>query len=1183
MGALVVLLVVVVVAVAHNLDRPFRKDRVRAQIASAAGVDVDWSAIDLQLLSGIAIDGLVVRTTAGELATAKRVTAAWTSALFTKQRVDHVGLDGVAVRVTVDEHGKTNLDELTRSDRPPEPPKPLSRTVADALVTVASLPTIDVTDLSGELVRTENGVTVDRMQLGGLGLHADAHGARLGTQTSPLALNFARRLGAAEHVAHAKLWLDVQVTSTDAATSLDLAIDDQDFLPELAASHVVHSEAHAHVDTAAKTTSIAVERTTVAGGIATTTAMLDLPDDGPILVRKAEGEIDFVRLVAFVPAGVLPFKPALARGHLRYDLERIVLGALPALSEGAKVNIEGDLADVKVPGIAEAANAKISAHAEGLQAHAEIMLDRAKAPGTAVDDLSLVLDATQDGSTYTGKLSAAFSALSAPGGVLGTKAKVAVDFAKLDPATKGGELAITTELDALDVPSARLRQVAVTAHGSLRGPLDADVRATSVVAAGATFAPVHVTTSVRDLVVADEPVASTAVVNVVVDAGDAHVQLDATKTTDAVDYELAANAPSLGVVRTFVPAEVPVARMGLVARSRGRIENLARMPGLTEHTELQLARPGYLAIGAERLAVTLDSKGDANRHELKADLAFTGLAVSGTPPSDDHVTVDAGFDRAAATLRAAVNTKGRLTANVDAKLGWDRARRGVRYDLVTHLGDLAPAGPLLKVLPGLDGLDFSKLAIDLSSRGEVLGAVTSIQPLVFVPDLAKTVGVDGTIALKAKDVAWSTGSTLLGSPLFGFEAKLSTKGDKRTVESHLDVAEFHFANGPAAFEVAGVKDRTLFTISGDLTEPEMTVEQQLEVASLESTVAARYPVKDTKVAFAAKRTKDGVIHVSSFEANNPAGGTVLSLKGAIDPTELQRRLALAGTLRQDLGKLSSDGDRLHARGSADVKLRIESPDLALFRTIGDVRLAGVDLRLPAQKISLEGADGMVPIAVAVRFGPRGPRIARESGDNPYKSLRYADQHPLLSRSSYLTFRKLDLPQVTINGFAGNLQIEQNIISLRQFEMGVRDGRVTGSLSLDWRGPESTLEMHVRADGVKSSHGEPFTGNAALLVSAADHTVEGRADILQIGKRHLLDLLDLQDPFHADSGINRIRSAMFFGYPDKLRLTFNHGFAGLHLEMGGLARIISIDDIKGVPIGPLVDKFIPPIIPAKEDP
>lgn len=1182
MAALVVLLVVAVVAIAHNLDRPFLKDRLRAQIASAARVDVDWRSVDVQLLSGIAIDGLVIRTTAGELATARRVSAAWTTALYTKQRIDRAALEGVSVHVIVDEHGKTNLDDLTRSDKPAEAPKPLSRTVADALATVASLPTIEVTDLSGELVRTENGVAVDRMQLEGLGLHADAHGARLGAQTAPLALNFTRQLGDARHVARAKLALDAQVTSTDVATSLDLAIDDQDFLPGLVASHVVHSEAHAHVDLDARTTSIAVERTTVAGGIATTTAMLDLPDDGPVLVRKAEGEIDFVRLVAFVPAGILPFKPALARGHLRYDLERIVLGALPALNEGAKVNVDGDLADVKIPGIAEAANAKISARAEGLQAHAEVVLDRAKAPGTAADDLSLTLDALQDGRTYTGKLSAAFSALSAPGGVHGKKAKVAIDFTRLDPATRSGELAITTELDALDVPSARLRQVAMSAHGSLHGPLDADVRAASVTAAGATFAPVHVATAVRDLVVADAPAASTAVAHVVVDAGDAHVQLDATKTADAVDYELAADAASLGLVRTFVPGEVPVARMGLVARSRGRIENLARMPALTEHTELQLAHPGYLAIGAERLAVTLDSKGDANRHELKADLAFTGLAVSGTQPGDDRVTLDAGFDRASETLRASVKTRGRLTANVDAKLGWDRARRGVRYDLVTHLGDLAPAGPLLGVL-GLDGLDVSKLAIDLKSRGEVLGAVTSIQPLAFAPELAKTVGVDGTIDLKAKDVAWGTGSTLLGSPLFGFEAKLSTKGDRRTVESHLDVAEFHFANGPAAFEVAGVKDRTVFTISGDLTEPEMTVEQQLEIGSLASTIASRYPVKDTKIAFAAKRTKDGVIHVSSFEANNPAGGTVLSLKGAIDPTELQRRLALAGTLRQDLGKLSSDADRLYARGSADVKLRIESPDLALFRTIGDVRLAGVDVRLPAQKISLEGAEGMLPIAVAVRFGPRGPRIARESGDNPYKSLRYADQHPLLSRSSYLTFRKLDLPQVTINGFAGNLQIEQNIISLRQFEMGVRDGRVTGSLSLDWRGPESTLEMHVRADGVKSSHGEPFTGNAALLVSAADHTVEGRADILQIGKRHLLDLLDLQDPFHADAGINRIRSAMFFGYPDKLRLTFNHGFAGLHLEMGGLARIISIDDIKGVPIGPLVDRFIPPIIPAKEEP
>jgi hypothetical protein len=140
-------------------------------------------------------------------------------------------------------------------------------------------------------------------------------------------------------------------------------------------------------------------------------------------------------------------------------------------------------------------------------------------------------------------------------------------------------------------------------------------------------------------------------------------------------------------------------------------------------------------------------------------------------------------------------------------------------------------------------------------------------------------------------------------------------------------------------------------------------------------------------------------------------------------------------------------------------------------------------------------------------------------------------------------------------------------------MGVRGGSITGQCGIDWDGPKSTFELHVRASGVQSSHGEPFDGNIAVAISAADRSVEGRAEILRIGERHLLDLLDLQDPMHLDPAINRIRSALGFGYPESLRLVFDHGFASAHLELGGLARLVSIGELRGIPMGPIVDKML----------
>jgi translocation and assembly module TamB len=147
---------------------------------------------------------------------------------------------------------------------------------------------------------------------------------------------------------------------------------------------------------------------------------------------------------------------------------------------------------------------------------------------------------------------------------------------------------------------------------------------------------------------------------------------------------------------------------------------------------------------------------------------------------------------------------------------------------------------------------------------------------------------------------------------------------------------------------------------------------------------------------------------------------------------------------------------------------------------------------------------------------------------------------------------------------------------------VRGGHVTGLCIVDWRDDGATVQLRVRASDVKSSHGEPFDGNSAVIVSTRDRTVEGRAEILRIGKRHLYDLLDLDDPHHADAAVNRVRRALSLGYPDHVRLTFKHGFADAKISFGGLARLVRVDDLRGIPMGPLIDRLLAPLSRRQED-
>jgi len=60
-------------------------------------------------------------------------------------------------------------------------------------------------------------------------------------------------------------------------------------------------------------------------------------------------------------------------------------------------------------------------------------------------------------------------------------------------------------------------------------------------------------------------------------------------------------------------------------------------------------------------------------------------------------------------------------------------------------------------------------------------------------------------------------------------------------------------------------------------------------------------------------------------------------------------------------------------------------------------------------------------------------------------------------------------------------------------------------------------------------------------------------------------------------MNRARKALALGYPESVRLRFDHGFASLKITFAGLARVVKLDEIRGVPVGPLLERFVGPVL------
>jgi translocation and assembly module TamB len=169
--------------------------------------------------------------------------------------------------------------------------------------------------------------------------------------------------------------------------------------------------------------------------------------------------------------------------------------------------------------------------------------------------------------------------------------------------------------------------------------------------------------------------------------------------------------------------------------------------------------------------------------------------------------------------------------------------------------------------------------------------------------------------------------------------------------------------------------------------------------------------------------------------------------------------------------------------------------------------------------------------------------------------------------------------------AGNARVDHDIVALDQLELNALDGKITGQLLAELRGLDTQLVFRGKLTGLRapapgkaSAAGrDPFDANIAIELAPYRYGLEGRAEFVRIGRDHLRALLDVWDPYHADVAANRVRLALLAGYPKQVRLHFASGFATLGIELGGLAGVARIDELRGLPIGPALARYLAPVL------
>jgi translocation and assembly module TamB len=1170
-----------VLVLVHNLDRTWVKQRLHAFVLASHGVEIDYGAVRVGLLSDVDIRDLVVRSptrvrgVAPELLRVGHLRARWSTAtLFgAGPPVRQVEIEHVTLTVVQDEHGRTSFDDI-----PSTPSPPLSQEASHLLGSGVPVRELHMADVTLALVRTDHGAVIERDTLRGVVVQAESErraGApflnlALGQPKSPLELVLQRtRPGLPDAAATAHATFVVDASPSLATVTFDLRVLHQDLAPDLVLDHLLELEAAARFDVKDARTEMDVSRLQIGDGVASAVASVQLPDTGSPIVHHAAGDVDVPRVLRLLPSA-LPV--SLARGQLHYQVDELALDRPTAT---ASVNVQGDFSDLHLAlasGPLSIAKAHSVLHAtprgEALAFDGSASLDalHVDAGGTQIhaDGVSLTLAGQRDN---TG----AFSNVTLAAKVRSLEAQGALR-----------ELASDVQL-RLHVPlSAPIPSAFDAALDASRVQVWRDGRALADL-------PLRVALELEDVALdRTDPPKSQGKAHASLDAGALHTTLEASKRGDTLDYDFFAQAKQLADVRPWLSDDLagraPWEKMAFELRSSGRVQRVtSAAPELQQHAELQLTGAAFDSYSTRAIALDLHSSGSALRQNVHAELRTQAIAIGDTALGDEHLTLTASIDRTAPSAHIEVTGDRSPKANFSASAAYDRTHHVVTYDVAGDLSGLSPLAPLLANVSAVAAIDPNELALQFKSQGSLTGLVTGVEARgmpQMTADLSQ-VGGSATVEVSAAHVLWEAGEQSFRAPFGTWHATLRGDGGKRSVVSDFSADRIDLGSGQHRIGIAGLQDQTSISLTGGVATGVIEFSQRVTIRSLKQDFAPMYPVADLSASVSASRDADGVIKISDLHLENQVGGTLFVMRGGIDLSAEQRRLSLRLNVKQDLAKVCNRAELFTGRGDAVLDFSVESPDFRVFHTRSTLNLTDAQLKFPRAKVDLETVDGEVPIVSDLTVSADGVELLRGMRVNPYATLRFADQHPLLQNRSFLSIASLNTPFISIAPFAANLKVEQNIVSLSQLEMGVRGGSITGDAVFDWNGPQSTLQADVRASGVKSSHGEPFDGNAALLVDIGDRSVEGRADILRIGRRHLLDLLDLQDPHRTNAAMNRIRGVLSYGYPERVRIAFKHGFASAGVTFGGLASLVSVDDVRGIPIGPLMDKIVNSFSPEEE--
>lgn len=387
----------------------------------------------------------------------------------------------------------------------------------------------------------------------------------------------------------------------------------------------------------------------------------------------------------------------------------------------------------------------------------------------------------------------------------------------------------------------------------------------------------------------------------------------------------------------------------------------------------------------------------------------------------------------------------------------------------------------------------------------------------------------------------------------------------------------------------------------------------MSLARLQQPYTTAYPPGDLSLKTSMRWVPEVALRVDRFQLTSPQNGTEVELSAAMDlrpseqtqglegvatasslveaaplleKPELQgvvqiqggQVLAVQGTVTQALAPLSHRPEELQGLGRVRATLQLESPDQRFIRLITQLQLEHVSLKMPSQQLELEELNGRIDVEEAFRQTSKGWELVLSEQRNLFTRASFPEVQPFLETESYFSAQRVQYQDISFQDLEGNLQIERDQLRLDQLQTTFKEGLLTGQLLLDYAPEETQVLFRGNATQLKlSSARERFDANFALGLSTRKLDLQGQMQIVRVGQQTLIQSLDLLDPYQEDVTYNRIRKGLQVGYPEFVRLRFEYGLMSAHLKLGGAAATLRIDELKGIPVGPLLSSTLSPYL------